>query len=72
MAYINDENVLDFDKDTGYVMHLKAKIQAQQRHMEWLQDRLQVASLQRRVSLAIAGLSVLACVVMFASWGGAA
>lgn len=72
MAFANDDSVLDFNRDAGYVSHLKAKIAAQERHMDWLQDNLASAKQQRRLSLIVAGLALTACLVMYASWGGAA
>lgn len=72
MAFAKDDSVLDLNRDAGYVSHLKSRIAAQERHMEWLQDNLSSARQQRRLSLIVAGLAVAACLVMFASWGGAA
>jgi hypothetical protein len=69
MSFVHDDNTLDLSRESGYVLHLKAKLQAQTAHMDWLQDNLNAAKLQRKISLIITGLAVSACLIMFANWG---
>lgn len=71
MAFAHDDSVLDFNRDAGYVSHLKAKIAAQERHMDWLQDRLIKAQRERRAHLSITFAAVTVALLMAANGVGA-